>query len=208
MARYTGSVCKLCRRERQKLYLKGARCGSSKCSVDKRPYPPGEHGRGRLRETQYLIQLREKQKARRIYGVLEKQFRKYYREAAQARGVTGVRLLQILESRLDNVVYRARMAASRAQARQLVSHGHFRVNGRKVDVPSYRIRAGDVVTLNEKARDLFPVQHALDTTTDRMVPEWLDVEVDSRKITIADLPSREQIDVPVQETLIVELYSK
>ena len=135
MARYTGAVCKLCRRERTKLFLKGARCESSKCAVDRKPYPPGEHGRGRIRETQYLIQLREKQRARRIYGVLEKQFRNYYKEAARQRGITGENLLRILESRLDNVVYRASFAESRAQARQLVSHRHLRVNGRRVDVP-------------------------------------------------------------------------
>jgi small subunit ribosomal protein S4 len=208
VARYTGSVCKLCRRERQKLYLKGNRCSSSKCSVDKRPYPPGEHGRGRVRETQYLIQLREKQKARRIYGVLEKQFRRYYREAAQAKGITGEQLLQILESRLDNVVFRAKLASSRSQARQFVSHGHFTVNGRKVDVPSYRVRPGDIVALKERSRNLVAVQHALDTSGDRMFPEWLDLNQEDRAITVGDLPSRAQIDIPVQEQLIVELYSK
>lgn len=208
MARYTGSVCKLCRREREKLYLKGNRCSSSKCSVDKRPYPPGEHGRGRIRETQYMIQLREKQKTRRIYGVLEKQFRRYYREAAQAKGITGERLLQILESRLDNVVFRSKLANSRSQARQLVSHGHFKVNGRKVNVPSYRVRPGDVVELKERSRNLVAVQHALDTSGDRMSPEWLDLNQEDRAITVSDLPSRAQIDIQVQEQLIVELYSK
>ncbi|MEE8331957.1 MAG: 30S ribosomal protein S4 [Acidimicrobiia bacterium] len=208
MARYTGSVCKLCRREREKLYLKGNRCSSSKCSVDKRPYPPGEHGRGRIRETQYMIQLREKQKARRIYGVLEKQFRRYYREAAQAKGITGERLLQILESRLDNVVFRSKLANSRSQARQLVSHGHFKVNGRKVNVPSYRVRPGDVVELKERSRNLVAVQHALDTSGDRMSPDWLDLNQEDRAITVSDLPSRAQIDIQVQEQLIVELYSK
>lgn len=208
MARYTGSVCKLCRREREKLYLKGNRCSSSKCSVDKRPYPPWEHGRGRIRETQYMIQLREKQKTRRIYGVLEKQFRRYYREAAQAKGITGERLLQILESRLDNVVFRSKLANSRAQARQLVSHGHFKVNGRKVNVPSYRVRPGDVVELKERSRNLVAVQHALDTSGDRMSPEWLDLNQEDRAITVSDLPSRAQIDIQVQEQLIVELYSK
>jgi small subunit ribosomal protein S4 len=176
--------------------------------VDKRPYPPGEHGRGRIRETQYMIQLREKQKARRIYGVLEKQFRRYYREAAQAKGITGERLLQILESRLDNVVFRAKLANSRAQARQLVSHGHFTVNGRKVDVPSFRVRPGDVVELKDRSKSLVAVQHALDSSGDRMAVEWLDLDQESRAITVSDLPSRAQIDVPVQEQLIVELYSK
>jgi small subunit ribosomal protein S4 len=208
MARYTGPACKLCRREREKLYLKGARCNSSKCSVDKRPYPPGEHGRGRIRETQYMIQLREKQKARRIYGVLEKQFRRYYREAAARKGVTGDFLLQMLETRLDNVVYRALFATSRSQARQLVSHGHFQVNGRRVDVPSYRVKPGDIVTLKARSKDTFPVVFSLDTSVDRAAPEWLEINTEERKITISDLPSRAQIDVPVQEQLIVELYSK
>jgi small subunit ribosomal protein S4 len=208
MARYTGPVCKLCRRERTKLFLKGARCESSKCAIDRKPYPPGEHGRGRIRETQYLIQLREKQKARRIYGVLEKQFRKYYQEAARQKGITGENLLRILETRLDNVVYRARFAESRAQARQLVSHGHFRVNGRRVTVPSYRVRPGDVVTLKERSKDMLVVQHAVDTAGARSQSEWMDVDVDARKITITTLPSRAQIDTQVQEQLIVELYSK
>lgn len=208
MARYTGSVCKLCRREREKLYLKGARCSSSKCSVDKRPYPPGEHGRGRIRETQYLIQLREKQKARRIYGVLERQFRRYYREAAQRKGVTGEQLLQALETRLDNVVFRSTMASSRSQARQLVSHGHFRVNGRKVNVPSYRVRPGDTVTLKERSKNVLPVAMSLDTAGERLVPEWMQVDTEAKEITISDIPSRAQIDIPVQEQLIVELYSK
>ncbi len=208
MARYIGPVCRLCRRERTKLFLKGARCESSKCAVERKPYPPGEHGRGRIRETQYLIQLREKQKARRIYGVLEKQFRGYYKEAARQKGITGESLLRILESRLDNVVYRSRFAQSRSQARQLVSHGHFRVNGRRVTVPSYRVRPGDVVTLKDRSKDLIIVQHAIDTAGSRAEVEWLDVDTDTRKITITDLPNRAQIDTQVQETLIVELYSK
>ena len=208
MARYVGPVCKLCRRERTKLFLKGARCESSKCAVERKPYPPGEHGRGRIRETQYLIQLREKQKARRIYGVLERQFRGYYKEAARQKGITGESLLRILESRLDNVVFRGRFAESRSQARQLVSHGHFRVNGRRVTVPSYRVRAGDVITLKSRSKDLLVVQHAIDTAGNRAEVEWLDVDADSRKITITGLPNRAQIDTQVQETLIVELYSK
>jgi small subunit ribosomal protein S4 len=207
MARYIGPVCKLCRRERTKLFLKGARCEGPKCAIERKPYPPGEHGRGRIRESQYLVQLREKQKARRMYGVLESQFRGYYREAARQRGITGENLLRILESRLDNVVYRAGFAESRAQARQLVSHAHFRVNGRKVDVPSFRVRPGDVVTLRERSNDLLVVQHALDTLG-RSTPEWLEVTADERKIVIADLPNRAQIDTQVQEQLIVELYSK
>lgn len=208
MARYTGPVCKLCRRERTKLFLKGARCESSKCAIERKPYPPGEHGRGRIRETQYMIQLREKQKARRIYGVLERQFRGYYREAARQKGITGENLLRILESRLDNVVFRARFAGSRSQARQLTSHGHFRVNGRRVTVPSFRVRPGDVVTLKDRSKEMLVVQHAIDTAGNRTEVEWLDVDVDARKITITDLPNRVQIDTQVQETLIVELYSK
>jgi len=208
MARYTGPVCKLCRRERTKLFLKGARCESSKCAIERRPYPPGEHGRGRMRETEYLVQLREKQKARRIYGVLEKQFRKYYREAAQTQGITGESLLVILESRLDNVVYRANFAESRAQARQLVSHGHFRVNGRRVTIPSIRVRPGDVVTMRDRSKEILPVVHSIDTASQRSSVEWLDVDVDARKITVTSLPTRGQIDTQVQEQLIVELYSK
>jgi len=208
MARYTGPVCKLCRRERTKLMLKGARCESSKCAIERKPYPPGEHGRRRMRETQYLIQLREKQKARRIYGILENQFRTYYKEAARQRGITGENLLRILESRLDNVVYRSNLAESRAQARQLVSHGHFRVNGRKVNVPSYRLRKDDVVTLRERSQELLISQHARDSSCGRSVPEWLEVDTTKKKIVIHELPNRAQIDTQVQEQLIVELYSK
>jgi small subunit ribosomal protein S4 len=207
MARYIDSVCKLCRRERTKLFLKGARCESSKCAIEKKPYPPGEHGKGRVRETQYLIQLREKQKARRIYGVLEKQFRRYYQEAARAKGITGETLLQILESRMDNVVYRAHFAESRAQARQLVAHGHFRINGRRVTVPSLRVRPGDVITMRDGSKEMLAVQHAIDTSR-RTATEWLDVEIAARKITVTRLPGRAQIDTQVQEQLIVELYSK
>jgi len=208
MARYTGAVCKLCRRERTKLFLKGARCESSKCGVERKPYPPGEHGKGRIRETQYLIQLREKQRARRIYGVLERQFRNYYKEAARQKGITGENLLRILESRVDNVVYRASFAESRAQARQLVSHSHFRVNGKRVDVPSYRVRNGDVITLRERSSELLVVQHALDISSERSNPEWLEVNRGEKKIIVHELPNRAQIDTQVQEQLIVELYSK
>ena len=208
MARYTGPVCKLCRRERTKLFLKGARCESSKCAIETRPYPPGEHGRGRIKETQYLIQLREKQKARRIYGVLERQFRNYYREAARRRGITGENLLRILESRLDNVVYRSNFATSRAQARQLVSHGHFVVDGRRVDIPSLRVKPESVIALRERSRDLIAVQHAIDTSGDRPQPEWLEVDKDSKRIVVRDLPDRAQVDTQIQEQLIVELYSK
>ena len=208
MARYTDSVCKLCRREKTKLFLKGARCESSKCAIEKKPYPPGDHGRGRVRDTQYLVQLREKQKARRIYGVLEKQFRNYYIEAARQKGITGENLLRILESRLDNVVYRACFAESRAQARQLVSHGHFRVNGRRADVASYRLRAGDEITMRDGSQHLLVVQHALDTAGGRSKPDWLEIDGTGRRIVVHALPNRAQIDTQVQEQLIVELYSK
>jgi small subunit ribosomal protein S4 len=208
MARYTGPVCKLCRRERTKLFLKGQRCESSKCAIELRPYPPGEHGRGRIKETQYLIQLREKQKARRIYGVLEKQFRNYYKEAARRSGITGENLLRILESRLDNVMYRSNFANSRAQARQLVSHGHVLVDGRRVDKPSIRVRPGTNLELRERSKELVAVQHAIDTSGDRGIPEWLEVDADGKKVTVRDLPTRAQVDTQIQEQLIVELYSK
>ena len=201
MARYTGPTHKQCRRARQPL------CQSKKCAAEKRPYPPGEHGRGRIRESDYLIQLREKQKLRAMYGVLERQFRRYYKQAARQAGITGENLLRILESRLDNVVYRSGLAQTRPQARQLVNHGHFQVNGKKVDIPSYQVRGGDVVTLKERSRDLIIVQHSVDTL-DHALPEWLDVNADDRRVAVLELPNRAQIDTPVQEQLIVELYSK
>lgn len=201
MARYTGPRHKACRRARTPL------CQSKKCPVDRRPYPPGEHGRGRIRESDYLIQLREKQKLRTMYGVLEKQFRRYYQLAARQPGVTGENLLRLLETRLDNVVWRAGLASTRPQARQLVNHGHFEVNGSKVDVPSYRVRQGDVVTLKEKSKDLLIVQHSVDTLG-FPTPEWLEVDHTARKVTVRDLPSRAQIDTAINEQLIVELYSK
>jgi small subunit ribosomal protein S4 len=201
MARYTGPRTKVSRRARQLLDENKAKY------FDRRPYPPGDHGRGRIRESQYLVQLREKQKLRHIYGVLEKQFRRYYKEANRQSGITGTSLLQILESRLDNVVYRAGFARTRPQARQLVNHGHFRVNGKKVDIPSYQVRVGDVVSIKERSKDAFAVQQAIDTI-DRSAPEWLDVEVEERKATVTVVPSREQIDTEIKEQLIVELYSK
>jgi small subunit ribosomal protein S4 len=207
MARYTGAVCKLCRRERMKLFLKGAKCDSMKCPVERKPYPPGEHGRGRIRDSEYLLQLREKQKARRIYGVLEKQFRNIYANASQQQGIAGENLLRMLESRIDNVVYRANFAASRNQARQLVRHGHVKVNGRRVTIPSFQCRKDDVIELSDKAKQNIVIRHNLDTI-DRAVPAWLDVSTTDVKATVRDLPLREQIDVPVREQLIVELYSK
>jgi small subunit ribosomal protein S4 len=208
MARYTGPDCKLCRRERQKLYLKGTRCESPKCAIERRPYPPGEHGRARIKESEYLTQLREKQKARRIYGVLERQFRGYYQAAATQEGVTGENLLRLLETRLDNAVYRAGFSTSRDQARQLVRHRHFQVNGRIVSIPSFRVRPGDVIEVRERSRNLLPVQEAVQLSESRVIPPWLDVDTTGFRITVRDLPGRAMIDTPVQEQLIVELYSK
>ncbi len=207
MARYTGPVCRLCRREKMKLFLKGPKCDSMKCPIERRPYPPGEHGRGRVRESEYRFQLREKQKARRIYGVLEKQFANLYAEATRQSGITGENLLRMLELRVDNVAYRAGWGASRAQARQLVRHGHVLVNGKRVTIPSYRLRKGDVVSLKEKSRSLIVIRHNIDTL-DRLVPPWLETGGQGFEVTVRDLPIREQIDVPVRESLIVELYSK
>jgi small subunit ribosomal protein S4 len=191
-----------------KLYLKGAKCDTMKCPIERRPYPPGEAGRARQRQgSDYLMQLREKQKARRIYGVLEKQFRRYYQQATRGSGVTGENLLRLLELRLDNVVFRAGWGASRAQARQLVRHGHVSVNGRRITIPSYTARRGDVIALRDKARGMIVIRHNLDTL-DRQVPGWLETGEGGLQVTLRDLPQREHIDVPVRESLIVELYSK
>ncbi|MGH9093771.1 MAG: 30S ribosomal protein S4 [Acidimicrobiales bacterium] len=208
MARYTGPVCRLCRREKMKLFLKGPKCDSMKCPIERRPYPPGEHGRDRMRQgSEYLTQLREKQKARRIYGVLEKQFHNLYVEANRQQGITGENLLRMLELRLDNAAFRAGWGASRSQSRQLVRHGHVTVNGKRVTIPSYRLRQGDVVGLKGKARNMIVIRHNLDTL-DRQVPAWLETGADRLEVTVRDLPLREHIDVPVRESLIVELYSK
>jgi len=208
MARYIGPVCRLCRREKMKLFLKGPKCDSLKCPIERRPYPPGEHGRDRARQgSEYLAQLREKQKARRIYGVLEKQFRTYYEEANREQGITGENLLRMLELRLDNVVFRACWGASRAQARQLVRHGHVIVNGKRVTIPSYRVRRGDVVALKEKSREMIVVRHNLDTLG-RQAPPWLELGGDGFEATVRELPLRDHIDAPVRESLIVELFSK
>ena len=207
MARYTGPVCRLCRRERMKLYLKGAKCDSMKCPIERRPYPPGQHGRGRIRETEYLNQLREKQKARRIYGVLEKQFRLTYSRASRLQGKSGDNLLVLLETRLDNVVYRAGFSASRSQGRQFLRHGHVHVNGKRVDIPSYQLRKGVVVTLTEKAKAMIIVRHSLEVI-DHTPTVWLEVNKSDAKVTVSELPIREQIDIPVREQLIVELYNK
>jgi small subunit ribosomal protein S4 len=190
-----------------KLFLKGAKCDTMKCPIERRPYPPGIHGRGRIRESEYMLQLREKQKARRIYGLLEKQFRNLYAQAAGQTGITGENLLRMLELRLDNVVFRGGFAASRNQSRQWVRHGHVTVNGKRVTIPSFQVRKGDVVQLSPKARNMIVLRHNLDTL-DRLVPQWLDVVGGDAQATVRELPLREQIDVPVREQLIVELYSK
>ena len=208
MARYTGPDCKLCRREKTKLFLKGAKCDSPKCPIEIRPYPPGEHGRNRPKESEYLMQVREKQKARRIYGILEKQFVNYYTEATKTRGKTGEALLQILESRLDNVVFRAGFAKSRDMARQVVRHGHVLVNGRKVNIPSYRVSETDIVEIAPKFHELTPFIVARAEAGERPVPSWLEVIPERMRILVHTLPSRAQIDTQVQEQLIVEYYSK
>jgi small subunit ribosomal protein S4 len=208
MARYTGADCRRCRREKMKLFLKGSKCDSPKCPIEVRPYPPGQHGRGRSKDSEYLLQLREKQKAKRVYGILEKQFAGYYEEANRKQGRTGDILLQILESRLDNVVYRAGFAKSRDMARQIVRHGHILVNGRKVDIPSYRVSDNDIVEVREKSRELTPFVVARAEAGSRGVPPWLEVISSQMKILVHSLPARQVIDTPVQEQLIVELYSK
>ena len=208
MARYTGPVCKLCRREKTKLFLKGTRCESPKCPIEKGRPPPGEHGRGRVRESEYLLQLREKQKAKRFYGILEKQFRSYYEEAAQSKGVTGEELMRICESRLDNVVYRAGFAMNRPMARQLVSHGHFEVNGRKVNIPSFRVKPGDVVTVKNRSKTLGRIVENTSYAEGREIPDWLGANLRDMRVEVRALPERGQMDIPVQEQLIVEYYSK
>jgi small subunit ribosomal protein S4 len=208
MARYTGADCRLCRREGVKLFLKGDRCYSDKCGVERRPFPPGMAGRKRPRDSEYRVQLREKQKTKRVYGLLEKQFRNYYELASRQQGITGENLLRLLESRLDNVVYRLGFAASRDEARQAVRHNHINVNGKRVNIPSYRVRPGDLVSLAEKARDLTVVKAAIISSARVEVPGWLEVDVEKLQGKVLSLPQRDQIDTTVREQLIVELYSK
>jgi small subunit ribosomal protein S4 len=209
MARYIGPVCRLCRREAMKLFLKGERCYTEKCAIEKRNFPPGQHGKTRKAKLAgYGLQLREKQKVKRIYGVLEDQFRGYFEAAERARGITGVTLLQLLERRMDNVIYRLGLATSRAQARQLVRHGHFLVNGRKVDVPSYSLKAGDVVSVRGTSAQNTAIVHAMEEVKGRGIPEWLLFDAGQLTGRVTSLPTREQINLPVQEQLIVELYSK
>jgi small subunit ribosomal protein S4 len=208
LARYTESVCRLCRRENLKLFLKGERCYTDKCAIERRNYPPGQHGQGRPKFSEYSIQLREKQKVKRIYGLLEKQFRRTFAEAARTKGITGETLLILLERRLDSVAYRLGFASSRAEARSLVRHGHIHVNGKKVNIPSYTIRAGDVVSVKEPSRQMGRVLSAMEGAQRRGVPEWAEVDRETYSGRIKVLPSRNDITMPINEKLIVELYSK
>ena len=209
MARYIGPVCRLCRREGMKLFLKGERCYTEKCGIEKRNFAPGQHGKARKSKMLgYGVQLREKQKVKRIYGVLEDQFRRYFEQAERTRGITGETLLQLLERRLDNVAYRLGFATSRPAARQLVRHGHFTVNGRKVDIPSFSVKPGDVVAIRTSSRQNASIAHALEEVKGRGVPEWLSFDAEGMSAKISAIPTREQINLPVQEQLIVELYSK
>ena len=206
MARDTGAACKQCRREGQKLFLKGERCLTEKCAIERRSYPPGEHGRGRIKQSEYLLQLREKQKARRYYGLLEKQFRNYYDKASRQAGVTGENLLRLLESRFDNVLVRLGFAASRRQARQLILHGHWTINGRRVNVPSYQVRPDDVIAVKASSKAQQTIRDATDLVS--AVPAWLQADHDGLTAKVLRHPERDEIDTPVQEQLIVELYSK
>ena len=208
MARYTGAVCRLCRREGQKLFLKGERCYSDKCSVALRGYAPGQHGQGRKKTSEYGMQLRAKQTARRFYGVQENQFHHYFEIAERKQGITGDNLLRILESRLDNVVYRVGFASSRAEARQLVGHGHFEVNGKRVDIASYLLKAGDVVSICEKSRGSEKIKAVVEANSARPVPQWIDIDRNNLSAKVIALPTRDQIEAPVEEQLIVEFYSK
>src|ERR1700674_4265809 len=209
MARYIGPVCRLCRREGMKLFLKGERCYTEKCAIEKRNFAPGQHGKSRKQKLAgYGVQLREKQKVKRIYGVLEDQFRRYFEQAERTRGITGETLLQLLAGRLDNFVYRLGLATSRPQARQLVRHGHFLVNGKKVDIPSYSVKAGDLVTVLGRTQKNPTIEHAMEEVKGRGIPAWLAFDANTITGRIVSIPTREQINLPVQEQLIVELYSK
>ena len=208
MARYRGSVCRLCRREGIKLYLKGSRCETEKCAIEKRAYPPGQHGQERSKFSEYGVQLREKQKVKRIYGVLEKPFRNYFFAADKKKGVTGENLLQSLELRFDNVIYRMGLAPSRNAARQLVRHKHFTVNGKKMDVPSYILKQGDIITPNPIKGKKKPVNEAIENIKNKTLPEWLAFDTDSKQGIIQGMPTRDDVKLPIEEQLIVELYSR
>ncbi len=208
MARYTGPSCRLCRRQNMELYLKGERCYTDKCAIKRRNYPPGQHGQLRTKVSDYGVQLREKQKVRRIYGILEKQFRGYFEEADRMRGVTGENLLSLLERRLDNVVYRLGFASSRTEARILIRHCHFTLNGRKVNIPSIQCKVGDVLELREKSRNIACINDSLEAVVRRGLPQWLELNKEACKGVVKALPLREDITLPIQEQLVVELYSK
>jgi len=208
LARYTDSVCRLCRREALKLFLKGERCYTDKCAIERRNYPPGQHGQGRQKFSEYAVQLREKQKVKRMYGLLEGQFRRYFEMAERSRGITGETLLQLLERRLDNMVYRMGFATSRAEGRQLVRHGHFTINGRKVDIPSALLKPGDVVGLRERSKKVVRIQEALAQAEHRGAPDWLEVDREGFTGRVKTLPTREELTMPINEKLIIELYSK
>lgn len=208
MARYTGPVCRICRRENQKLFLKADRCLTEKCAFERRGYPPGQHGHGRIKFSEYALQLREKQKLKRLYGLVEKQFRAYFDRAETMKGVTGSNLLQLLERRLDNVAYRIGLGGSRTQARLVVRHGHVTVNGKRVDIPSFLVKKGDVVGLVEKSQKVTTILASLEASKNREAPQWIDVDQAAFKATVKDLPSRDDVTVPVEERMVVELYSK
>jgi len=208
MARYTGPVCRICRRENQKLFLKGERCLTEKCSFERRSYPPGQHGHGRIKFSEYALQLREKQKLKRLYGLAEKQFRAYFEDAERMKGVTGNNLLSLLERRLDNVAYRFGLGSSRTQARLVVRHGHVLVNGKKVNIPSFIVKKGDVISLSEKSQKHTAILASMEAAKNREAPQWLDVDRAAFKATVKDLPARDDITVPVEERMVVELYSK
>jgi small subunit ribosomal protein S4 len=208
MARYYGSVCRICRRENQKLFLKGDRCYTEKCAFERRGYPPGQHGQGRIKFSEYGLQLREKQKIKKMYGLLEKQFRAYFEKAERAKGITGNNLLSMLERRLDNVAYRSGFANSRAEARQLVRHGHFAINGRRVNIPSYLVAKGDMVEIREGSKGVARIGGALEAVKRREIPQWLELDSSALKARIRDLPARDDVTAPMQERLVVELYSK
>jgi small subunit ribosomal protein S4 len=208
LARYTASVCRICRRENLKMYLKGDRCYTDKCAIERRPYPPGQHGQGRVKFSGYGVQLREKQKVKRMYGLLESQFRGYYQRASAAKGKTGENLLQQLELRLDNVVFRMGFADTRAEARQLVRHGHLQVNGKRVNIPSFAVKPGSTVAVVERSRKMLRIAEAMETVDRRGIPPWLEVDKKALKGTVNAIPNREDLTMPIQEQLIVELYSK
>ncbi len=208
MARYTGPVCRICRRENQKLFLKSERCLTEKCAFERRGYPPGQHGHGRIKFSEYALQLREKQKLKRLYGLVEKQFRAYFERAERMKGVTGSNLLSLLERRLDNVVFRVGIGGSRTQSRLVVRHGHIAVNGKRVNIPAFLVKKGDVVSVAEKSQKITAILASLETAKNRESPQWLEVDRSTFKATVKDLPSRDDVTIPVEERMVVELYSK